>query len=129
MSHAVNIQTQFKNKENLLQQFKKLGWSIQENSKCRTYSTDPRREEVHQYVAKNPRENGYDVGININDSGNAFFVCDFYDRSIEEQLGSNLQKVKQGYSLDEIKKFMYAEDLDYQINELPTGELVVIAEK
>jgi hypothetical protein len=31
--------------------------------------------------------------------------------------------------LDELKQFMYEEDLAYNVSELPTGELVVIAEK
>lgn len=128
MSHAVNIKTQFKNIENLLSQFQKAGWQIVQSAKCNTYPGDPRREEVHQYVAKNPRSGGYDVGINIDSEGNAFFVCDFFDGSIERQLGDNLKNIKQGYSVDELKKFMIQEDLSYQIHELPTGELVVTAE-
>ena len=129
MSHSVNIKTQFKKIENLLSQFKKHGWSIVENSKCSTYPSDPRKEELHRYVAKNPTTAGYDVGINIDSDGNAYFVCDFFDRSIERQLGSNLKDVKQGYALDEIKKLMQEEDLAYQVSELPTGELIVTAEK
>jgi len=129
MSHSVNITTQFKNVRNLLDQFRLLGWAIEENNKCRTYPSDPRREEVHRYVAKNPHTNGYDIGINLDDKHNAYFVCDFFDPSIEKQLGKNLQKVKQGYSLAEIKKRLREEDMEYKINELPTGELIVIAEK
>jgi len=128
MSHAVNIKTQFKNIENLLNQFKKAGWQIVQSAKCNTYPTDPRREEVHKYVAKNPKNGGYDVGINVDDEGNAFFVCDFFDRSIQQQLGDNLKNIKQGYSVDELKKFLHEEDLSYSISELPTGELVVTAE-
>ena len=129
MSHAVNIKTQFKNINTLLNQFKNLGWAIVENQKCQTYYSDPRREEIHKYVAKNPRAGGYDVGINVDESGNGYFVCDFYDRSIEQQLGNNLQKVKQGYALDEIKKHLYEEDLNYSVEQLPTGEMVITAEK
>lgn len=129
MSHSVNIKTCFRNIDNLLEQFSSRGWKIERDTKCRTYPSDPRRNEVHKYVARNPREEGYDVGIGVDESGDAFFVCDFYDRSIEEQLGKDLKNVKQGYSLAEIKKFMYEEDLDYQVKELNTGELVVIAEK
>lgn len=129
MSHSVNIQTQFKNINNLLSQFVTLGWQIENNTKCRTYPSDPRREEVHKHVAVNPKATGYDVGINVDSDGNAVFVCDFFDRGIEEQLGKNLQKIKQGYALAEIKKFMYEEDLDYKVEQLPTGELVVTAEK
>jgi hypothetical protein len=129
MSHSVNIKTQFKNIQTLLNQFKKLGWSIDTDIKCNTYYSDPRKEEVHQYVAKNPSPGGFDVGINTDADGNTFFVCDFYDRSIEKQLGPNLKNVKQGYALDEIKKSLQEEDMHYQVSELPSGELVLIAEK
>jgi hypothetical protein len=129
MSHCVNIKTNFKNINTLLSQFTSKGWKIALDAKCRTYPSDPRKNEVHKYVAQNPRNGGYDVGIDIDSSGNAYLVCDFFDRSIEEQLGKELKEIKQGYALSEIKKFMYEEDLDYQVKELATGELVVIAEK
>jgi hypothetical protein len=129
MSHSVNIKTQFKNINNLLAQFEKLGWTIVASQRCHTYPSDPRREEIHQYVAKNPAQGGYDVGINVDAEGNAYFVCDFFGGSIERTLGKDMHKVKQGYALDEIKKFMQEEDLDYKISKLPTGEFVVTAEK
>jgi hypothetical protein len=129
MSHSVDIKTQFKNTNNLLAQFKALGWRIEMNTKCTTYPSDPRRGEIHKYVAKNPSSIGYDVGVNLDNEGNAYFVCDFYDRSIEQSLGKNLQKVKQGYALSEIKKRLREEDLEYKVSELPTGELIVVAEK
>jgi hypothetical protein len=129
MSHSVNIKTQFKNINNLLEQFKSLGWRIIENEKCHTYFSDPRKEEVHRYVAKNPAPNGFDIGIDLDAENCAYFVCDFYDRSIEQQLGTKLQKIKQGYALSELKKFMHQEDLDYRVDELSTGELVITAEK
>ena len=128
MSHSVDIKTQFKSISNLLSQFETLGWRVVQNEKAKTYYSDPRRDEVHQYVAKNPG-GGFDVGINMSDDGSATFVCDFFDHTIENQLGKKLQKVKQGYALTELKKFMYEEDLDYKVEELATGELVVIAEK
>lgn len=129
MSHSVNIKTQFKNINNLLEQFESLGWRIVKNEKCHTYFSDPRKEEVHNYVAKNPAPNGFDVGIDLDSENCAYFVCDFYDRSIEKQLGTNLQKIKQGYALSEVKKFMHQEDLEYRVDELSTGELVITAEK
>jgi hypothetical protein len=129
MSHSVDIKTQFRNIEILLAQFTALGWNIEYNTKCRTYPSDPRWEEQHQYVAKNPKPNGYDVGINLDNEGNAYFVCDFFDRSLAQQLGKDLKNIKQGYSLSELKKFMHEEDLNYTVEELPSGELVVTAEK
>jgi hypothetical protein len=129
MSHSVNIKTQFKNIKNLLAQFEQAGWAILNDTKCRTYPSDPRREEVHKYVAKNPKANGYDIGIDLDSEGNAYFVCDFFDRSIQDQLGENLKNIKQGYALSELKKFLREEDMEYKVETLQTGEMVVIAEK
>lgn len=128
MSHSVNIKTQFRNINTLLAQFKTLGWEVVQNSKCNTYPSDPRRDELHRYVAKNPK-GGYDIGVNVDEEGNAYFVCDFYDSSIQAQLGKNLSKVKQGYSISEIKKYLREEDMEYKIETLPSGEMVVTAEK
>jgi len=128
MSHAVNIKTAFTNISNLLAQFEQRGWKIVENEKCNTYPSDPRRNEVHQYVAKNPTPGGYDVGVNVDSDGTTYFVCDFFDRSIGQQLGSNLKDIKQGYALSELQKQLKYEDLSYKVSELASGELVVVAE-
>jgi hypothetical protein len=128
MSHSVNIKTEFKNITNLLEQFEAHGWTIVENQKCRTYPSDPRRDEQHRYVAKNPKTGGYDIGVNIDGEGNAYFVCDFFDSSIQAQLGTNLKKIKQGYALKELEKQLKYEDLSYDVIELPSGELKIVAE-
>lgn len=129
MSHSVNIKTQFKNITNLLEQFTLAGWRLDRNTKCVTYPSDPRREEFHTYVAKNPRSSGYDIGIDIDSEGCAYFVCDFFDPSIEQQLGKNLQKIKQGYTLSEIERQLQEDNFEYSIEELATGETVVTAYK
>lgn len=128
MSHAVNIKTTFTNTSNLLQQFEFRGWKIVRDEKCNTYHSDPRGKEVHQYVAKNALSGGYDVGINVGPDGNAYFVCDFFDSSIEKQLGNNLKHIKQGYALAELQKQLKYEDLSYKVTELVSGELMVVAE-
>jgi predicted transcriptional regulator len=126
MSHSVNIKTQIKQVHTLLGVFDALGWNIKENEKCRTYYSDPSKDTVHRYVAVNPKEQGYDIGIDVNEQGEAYFTCDFFDRSIESQLGKNLQKVKQNYSLAQIKQFMLEEGLDYTVSELENGQLKVV---
>jgi hypothetical protein len=128
MSLSVNIVTQFKNLENLLGQFTQKGWTILENTKCHTYPYDPRKDEIHPYVAKNPENGGYDVGIHLDNDGNAFFVCDFYGGSIERSLGQGMCDIKQGYALDELKKFILEENMDYTVERLESGELVVTAQ-
>jgi hypothetical protein len=129
MSHSVNIATQFKDIDTLTSVFESLGWVIHLNTKCRTYPSDPSRNDLHTYVAKNPTTGGYDVGIDVDTEGNAVFTCDFFDRSIEEKLGVNLKNIKQNYSLSKLKKFMSEEDLDYNVEVLNSGELKVIATK
>jgi hypothetical protein len=74
----------------------------------------------------NPTTAGYDVGIDLNEKGEAYFTCDFFDRSIEKQLGKNLQKVKQNYSLTQIKQFMREEGMDYNVTELESGEMKIV---
>ena len=129
MSHSVNIATEFKNMKTLLKQFEQAGWSILTNTKANTYPSDPRREEIHKYVAKNPKVNGYDIGINTDAKGNAGVVCDFFDASIERQLGKNLTNIKKGYALAEVKRMLRNEDMSCKVTELESGELVVVAEK
>jgi len=127
MSHSVNIKTQFKKVDIVLDVFNRLGWAIKEKEKCRTYYSDPSRNDIHDYVAINPTDKGFDVGIDLNEQNEAFFTCDFFDTSIERQLGKNLQKVKQNYSLAQIKQFMREEGMDFSVSELATGELKIEA--
>lgn len=129
MSHSVNISTQFKDIDLLKTVFESFQWRIEENTKCKTYPSDPSRNIVHKYVAVNPDPAGYDVGIDIDSEGNAIFTCDFYGNSVEKTLGVNLKNIKQGYSLSKLKKFMMEEDLDYKVETLKSGELKVIATK
>jgi len=129
MSHSVKIATQFKDWNVLEKTFEALNWTIKSNQKCRTYPSDPSRDVVHQYIAVNPKANGYDVGIDVDLDGNAVFTCDFFDKSIGSQLGQNLKNVKQGYSLNKIVEYMNEEDLDYKIENLTNGQLKVIATK
>jgi hypothetical protein len=126
MSHSVNIKTQIKSVDTLLKVFTELGWEIKHNDKCRTYASDPSKDVVHRHVAVNPLPTGYDVGIDVNEQDAAYFTCDFYDTSIERQLGKKLQKVKQNYSLAQIKQFMLEEGLDYSVSELEAGQLKII---
>lgn len=95
MSHTVAIKTIFRHKKGLFKAFEALGWKIAENRTCRTYPSDPKRSVVYDYIAVNPQTNGYDIGLTKN--GDTYELnCDFFDRSIENQLGGrefvNLKK-------------------------------------
>lgn len=108
--------------------FKKLGWTIKENSKIRTYPYDPDRDKVYPFIAVNPK-NGYDLGLVPNDSGQIEVFGDFFDRSIAEQLGADICKMKQQYACavieDEFLFKGYTVDIEAQEN----GNLEVIATK
>lgn len=126
MSQSVAILTKFKNVELLLEVFRSNRWQIQENCKSRTYPTDSHRDDIHRYVAVNPTGK-FDIGINADQEGNYSFTCDFYDHSIESQLGKNLSMVKQGYAFGELRTFMAEEDMTYKIERLNSGEMKITA--
>jgi len=80
--------------------FERLGWYIEENKACKTYPGDPDREKVYEYVARNPKKGtyDYDIGIQTDASEEIGIFGDFYQGSLESQLGKNLCKLKQAYS-------------------------------
>ena len=129
MSHSVNIKTKFKNIDLLLEQFKLKGWRIVENQCRNTYPSDPTGKTPNKYVAKNPQPRGYDVGIDVDDEGNATFVYDPYDRGVEQQLGNRLRDIKQNYTLSIVNKALEYEDLRYNVERLPNGELIITADE
>jgi hypothetical protein len=97
MSHSVKIQTRFKSLDTLRKAFEQFGWTLKENSKAKTYPSDPARDTIYPFVAVNPQQ-GYDLGLKIKEDGEVEVFGDFYDRSLSEQLGRNLDKLKQTYS-------------------------------
>lgn len=98
MSHQVDITTQFTDFSLLVKALNKLGWTVIENAKANTYPSDPKRETVHPFVAKNPNP-GYDVGINFNQDG-IVFSYDPYGGSIFRGLGKNFSELKKQYTLE-----------------------------
>lgn len=126
MSHSVAIKTECKDLEIVLQTYQELGWRIITNSKARTYPSDPARNTVYEYVAVNPSKSGRAYDIGIKQKGELYeFVCDFFDSSIAQQLGKNLNKVKQTYAVNLAKK-LYE---DVQILEmLQDGTLILECE-
>jgi hypothetical protein len=100
MSHTVKIQAQFKTEQ--FSSFKRacehFGWKIVENSKIRTYRNDPSRNTVYPMIALNPNH-GYDLGIQFNEkTGELEVLGDFFDGSVAQTLGRDLDKLKQEYA-------------------------------
>lgn len=100
MSHSVAIATQFKSISALRKAFESLGWTLKENSKIRTYYSDPVRNKVYQTIAVNPRQ-GYDVGIIETESGEIKLECDFYSPGlIAATLGNEFNELKKKYIME-----------------------------
>jgi hypothetical protein len=100
MSHSVPIKTEFKSKPAMRKAFEALGWSLKENAKIRSYSSDPARLKTYELVAVNPR-NGYDVGITIGENGEIDLICDWYSPGrIAETLGANFTELKKKYCIE-----------------------------
>lgn len=99
MSHTVKVKTEFKKFDTLVKAFNKLNWTIKENSKARTYPSDPAKNTIYKYVAVNPQVNGYDVGINV-DGENIDLMCDFFGGSVAATLGTQFATLKKEYVLE-----------------------------
>ncbi len=100
MSHTVKIKTQFKDLSMFKKALKALGWDVKENTKIRTYHSDPNRDELYKYVAVNPKANGFDVGVKVKPDGEMELFADFYDGSIASTLGADLTKLRQQYATE-----------------------------
>lgn len=99
MSHAVEIATTFFNFDALKKALGTLGWTLKENDKIRTYPSDPKRHDVHPYVAVHPSSSGYDMGMRIDPTdGQIKFTWDPYGGSIERSLGHDFVKLKVAYA-------------------------------
>lgn len=130
MSHTVKIQTEFKDFRCLKKAFKALGWEIKENSTMRTYPNDPDKNKVWKYVAVNPKkENVYDLGIDVSESGKIEIFGDFFGGSVAAALGSGLSKLKQNYAVKVVEEEL--EPLGFMTNLTHTenGYIVMECEK
>jgi hypothetical protein len=127
MSHTVRIETKFNQFDSLKAAFAKLGWTIKENSTARTYASDPARSTKYQYVAVNPK-NGYDLGLKVKQDGEVEVYGDFFDGSIQQQLGQQLCELKKQYGIQVIEdKYLY-EGYTVNYENLKNGCLEVVVE-
>lgn len=121
MSHTVQIQAEIKDIECLKKAFNHFEWVVNEKGRIRTYATDPDREVIYDYVAVNPR-GSFDLGVKRHNDEYKLFG-DFFDTTISQQLGSNVDRLKQRYSFEVISKFTEENELEYEISTLPNGDL------
>jgi len=125
MSHTVKISTQFKKWDTLVKTFNQLGWTMKENCKAKTYPSDPARNTIYKHVAVNPEAHGYDVGINISESGEIELFWDPFGGSIERSLGRQMATLKKDYVINIAKE----EFEDVQVLEmLADGSIIIEAD-
>ena len=124
MSHGVEINTQFRDVEKLLDAFKALGWTIEEKTTIHTYPGDPKESITFDYVARNPSKTGrrYDVGISKSKDDEGYnLTYDPYDSSIEQQIGTGAAKLKIDYGMSIVKDYyQYVE-----VEEVEDGFIVI----
>ncbi len=112
----------FKSQTSLFKALAELGWTIVTNAKCNTYPYDPKRETIHQYVARNPLQGGYDVGFNITPD-EIVATTDFYGGSVARGLGQDFCKLKTKYIMK------VAEEAGYEemqiLEQMADGSMVV----
>jgi Protein of unknown function (DUF1257) len=121
MSHTVEINSEILDVEMLKKTFNELNWNIKENTKIRTYRNDPDRDRVYDLIAVNPRGQ-FDIGIQKSEDRYKLFG-DFYDRTIAEQLGNDLGRLKQRYLNNVLKKYIEEEDVEYTERILEDGTI------
>lgn len=124
MSHIAEIQTQFINWDAFVKALNLKGWTIKENSKIRTYPSDPKGNKVYPWIAVNPMASGYDIGITKEADGQIKLHLDFFGGSIANSLGQQLCKLKTDYIV-EVTKQMYE---DVEILEEDENFLIIEAD-
>lgn len=93
-----------KSPEVLTKAFNKLGWKVELNTKARTWSGNSDRDKVYKWVAKNPAQLGYDLGIVQDAKGNLSVEGDtsMMTNDVWAALGTNFTKLKQQYSIENV---------------------------
>ena len=101
MSHTVkHSMPDMKNPGTLVRAFDRLGWKVELDAKCRTWAYNPDRNKTYKWVAKNPAQHGYDLGIVQDAKGNLTIEGDtsMMGNDVWAALGTNFDKLKQQYS-------------------------------
>lgn len=124
MSHTVAVKTEFNNWKLLEKSFNKLGWTLKQNSKIRTYPYDPQRTKVYDWIAVNPHV-GYDVGIAVDHENKVQLHYDTYGGSVEKTLGTKFAKLKTQYVLGVTAE--YFEEIEI-LEQLADGSMIIEAD-
>jgi hypothetical protein len=120
MSHTVKVATQFKKYDLFKKALEKFGWKVEQNSKIRTYPSDPQRDKVYTYIGKNPIS-GYDFGFDVENGEVTGIHYDPYDGTIHKSLGDKFAKLKTEYAMT-VARDLYE---DVQVTE-ETDEYIMI---
>lgn len=124
MSHTVRHKIpDMKNPGTLIKAFDKLGWKVELNTKCRTWHSNPDRNKIYKWVAKNPDRNGYDLGVVQDEKGNLTLEGDtsMMGQDVWNALGKDFQKLKQQYSVQSVLEWAEAQSGTATQEILPNG--------
>lgn len=81
-----------------------MGFEVKENSKIRSHDVEADRVFDLVLVNKDSSDKTYDVGIAYSEDGKtAEFVYDKWDRTLEDQLGTNASKFKNRCAVETIR--------------------------
>ena len=132
MSHTVKIKAQFKieNLSSFRRALEHFGWKLKENSKARTYYSDPARDTIYDMVAVNPATgDAYDLGVKLNhETGEIEILGDFFGGSVSRTLGAELKHLKKEYSCCVIEDQLAYKGYTPIRQEQNNGEIDIIAE-
>lgn len=124
MSHTVkHSMPDMNNPGTLIRAFDKLGWKVELNTKCRTWSYNPDRNKTYKWVAKNPAQHGYDLGIIQDAKGNLTVEGDtsMMGQDVWAALGQDFCKLKQQYSVLSLTDWVNANHGTATTEVMPNG--------
>jgi len=127
MSHTVKINVVYKDLSALKTAFQSFGWTIKENSKIRSYYGQ--EQHTFPYAAINPQKQGYDIGLTPSQDGTIDVKTDFFDRSIETQLGKDLAALTQKYACQVIEDEYIFQGYTVDYEQLKNGTVKLTVRK
>ena len=111
----------------LIKAFDALGWKVETNVKCRTWSGNADRNKIYKWVAKNPSQHGYDLGIVQGKDGKLVIEGDtsMMGNDVWSTMGSGFTKLKQEYGVQSVLEWADARNGSAKQERLANGTIVM----